>query len=393
MTRQVSRVAIVAAIVRKDVREFSRDTLYLVLSAVGLVMFVGLFYLVPDTVEESLTVGIQQTGMDELVSAYQAGAETDEALDVVPVDTAEHLRAAVAGDLEVYRTASGETVLVGPGAAAQAPEGSTTVTVDIGIAFPVDFVALTTAGQQPTVTVYTDADVPSEVQDAMTSVVREIAYTLSGRPLPVTEATVVLGTDRTGDQASMRDRLRPMLAFFVLMIETFALSSLIANEILNRTVTAVLLTPARVGDFLAAKTIYGTLLTGGQALLLLAAIGALTATSWGPLLVTVLLGALMFTGIGMITGSAGKDFIGTLFLTMLLVLPLLVPTFSVLFPGTAAGWVMAMPSYPVIDALDQVTSDGAGWSEIGPGLLGALVWVVVIYVAGVLVLKRKAETL
>ncbi len=391
MNRQVSRVAIVAAIVRKDIREFSRDTLYLVLSAVGLVMFVGLFYLVPDTVDESLTVGIQQTGMDELVATYQEGADADDALDVVPIDTAEHLRAAVAGELEVYRTAGGEIALIGPDAAR--PEGSTKVGVDIGIAFPADFVAATTAGRQPTVALFTDAAVPSEVQDAMTSFVREIAYTLSGRPLPVTQDTVVLGTDRTGDQASMRDRMRPMLAFFVLMIETFALSSLIANEVLNRTVTAVLVTPARVGDFLAAKTIYGTLLTGGQALLLLAAIGALTPATWGPLLATVLLGALMFTGIGMISGAAGKDFIGTLFLTMLFVLPLLVPTFSVLFPGTAAGWVRAMPSYPIIDALNQVTAYGAGWSDIGAGLAGALAWVVVIYVIGVVVLKRKAETL
>ncbi len=388
-----SRGAIVASIVRKDFREFSRDTLYIVLSAISLALFVALFYLVPDTVDESLTIGIQQTGMDELVETYEAGASTDEALDLVLIDTAEHLQAAVAGELDVYRSTTGEIALVGSGAGSERPEGTTKVTVDIGIVFPSGFVEAAAAGQQPTVAVYTDAAVPSEVQGAMTSFVREIAYTLSGRPLPVTEDAVVLGTDRTGDQASMRDRMRPMLAFFVLMIETFALSSLIANEVLNKTVTAVLITPARVGDFLAAKTIYGTILTGGQALILLAAVGAMTPAAWGPLLVTVLLGAVMFTGIAMISGSAGKDFIGTLFLTMLFVLPLLVPTFSVLFPGTAAGWVRAMPSYAIIDGLNQVTTYGAGWSDIGPGLAGALVWVVVIYFIGVLVLKRKVESL
>ncbi len=388
-----SRGAIIASIVRKDFREFSRDVLYIVLSAIGLVVFVAMFYLVPDTVDESLTIGIQQTGLNELVETYEAGASTDEALNLVPIDTAEHLQAAVAGELDVYRTATGEVALVSPGAESARPQDSTKVTVDIGIAFPARFVEETVAGQQPTVAVYTDAAVPQEVQGAMTSFVREIAYTISGRPLPVTEDAVVLGTDRSGDQASMRDRMRPMLAFFVLMIETFALSSLIANEVLNRTVTAVLVTPARVGDFLAAKTIYGTLLTGGQAVILLTAVGALTAGTWGPLLVTVLLGSLMFTGIAMIAGSAGKDFMGTLFLTMLFVLPLLVPTFSVLFPGTAAGWVRAMPSYPIIDALNQVTTYDAGWADIGAGLLGAFAWVVVIYLAGVLVLKRKVESL
>lgn len=395
MNRRVSRITIISSIVRRDFTEFSRDTLYIFLSVIGLVFFVLTYYLVPDTVDETITLGVHQTGMDQLVDQLVSGADAD-GLEVVELDTAEHLAAAVAGDLDTYRTDDGDVVLVGPGAQDRAPAGAERVDVMVGIAFPEHFLERTVANEEPTVTVYTDAAVPPEITDAMTSFVREIAYSLTGDELPVgdpEDGTVVLGQDRAGDQASLRDNLRPMLAFFVLMIETFALSSLIASEVMNRTVTAVLATPARVGDFLAAKTIYGTILTGSQAMVLLAAVGALTAQSWGPLLVCVLLGSVMFTGIAMITGSAGKDFIGTLFYTMLFVLPLMVPAFAVLFPGTGAAWVRAMPSYPIIDALNEITTYGAGWSQIAGSLAATLAWVVVVYLAGLLVLRRKVRSL
>lgn len=396
MNRHVSRAAVINSIVRKDFREFSRDQLYLFLSILGLVFFALTFYLVPDTVDESITLGVHQSGMDELVDQSTAGARASEGLDVVELDTAQHLQAVVAGDLEIYRTAAGDVVLVGAGAETEAPAGAEKLAVTIGMSFPDRFPESTIANERPSVTVYTDAAVPPEIKNSMTSLVREIAYSITGHELPVTEPaqeTVVLGPDRAGDQSSPRDSLRPMLALFVLMIETFALSSLIASEVMNRTVTAVLVTPARVGDFLAAKTIYGTILTAGQALILLLVIGALTLGNWGTLLATVLLGAVMFTGIAMITGSAGKDFIGTLFYNMLFIVPLMIPAFSVLFPGTAAGWVQLMPSYPIIDTLSKVTTYDAGWSEVAGSLGIALVWVAVIYAGGLLVLRRKVQTL
>lgn len=368
MNRRVSRAGIIAAIVRKDVTEFSRDQLYIFLSVFGLVLFVAVYYLVPDTVEESVTIGVHQTDLTEVLAAA-AAAETDDGaaqgLMLVPYPTEDALRTAVEdGD------------------------------VPIGLAFPEGFVDAAAAGQRPAVTVYTDAAAPPEIRDAMTSMVREIAFTLSGHPLPVTEPTdVVLGVDRAGDQVSLRDSLLPMLVFFVLMIETFALSSLIASEVANRTVTAVLVTPARVSDFLTAKTIYGGLLTGGQALIILVALQALTWGNAGLLLVTAALGALLFTGIGMITGSGGKDFFSTLFQTMLLVVPLMVPAFSVLFPGTAAPWVQVLPTYPIIDTLAAVAIDGAGWSDVAGNLGMAAAWVAVVYGAGLLVLRRKVRSL
>lgn len=231
-------------------------------------------------------------------------------------DSAERMAAAIADDVEAWRTDVGRIVLRDKKAGDKKPEDAKRVDVHVGLAFPDDFLAKTAAGKKTTVTLYADA-----------------------------------------------------------------------------AVTAVLVTPARLGDFLLAKTIYGTLLAGSQALVLIVIIRALTPDNWSVLLATVLLGSIMFTGIAMVTGSAGKDFIGTLFYSMLFLLPLMVPAFGVLFPGTAAAWVQAMPSYPILRTLHEVTTFGAGWNEVG-GYLGVMaVWVVAIYAAGLLVLRRKVASL
>ncbi|MHB1476716.1 MAG: ABC transporter permease, partial [Coriobacteriia bacterium] len=170
-------------------------------------------------------------------------------------------------------------------------------------------------------------------------------------------------------------------------------ASLVSTEVLQRTVTAVLVTPAKVGDFLAAKTIFGTVMSLSQALIMLALIGGITAQNWSLMLVVLFMGAIMFTGVALFVGAAGKDFIGQLFYSMLFLIPLLVPTFSVMFPGSAAAWVRAIPTYPIIDVLVRATSYGATWSDSWTSLAYAALWLVVLYGAGLVALKRKVESL
>jgi ABC-2 type transport system permease protein len=369
---------------------------YLFLSVIGLIMFIGVFWLSPSTVDESLTLGIYQTGMDELIDEFQEGADDAEGLSLVQIGSEKQLEAVIAGDLEAWRADSGEILIRDEEAGDPKPENAERVDVPVGIAFPARFIENTAAGTPSTVRVYTDAATPPEIKGAMTSFVREIAFSISGNDLPVTEPEqeqVVLGEDRAGNQVSMREKMRPMLALFVLMIEVLALASLISTEVLTRTVQAVLVTPAKVGDFLAAKTIYGTMLAGSQALIVLVAIGAFTAENWFLLLVTMLIGSLMFTGVAMVVGSAGKDFIGTIFYSMLFLIPLMIPAFSILFPGSASTWVRVLPTYGLVQVLVNVTSYSATWSDVAPYLATTVAWVAALYLAGLFTLKRKVETL
>jgi ABC-2 type transport system permease protein len=392
MSRPVPRTTVIRAIIRKDLAEYSRDRLWVFLTVMVLIVIVVLFWTLPDEVNETITVGV--SGLDQTDALAESSGE--EGLVTVPFASEDDLRAVVAGDAEAWAV-DGETVVIPAGSDASPPAGAQEVAVSIGLAFPAGFVAAVHAGDVPQATVYVAAAVPAEVEGAMSSLVREIAFAVAGEPFPVdttdpTAVFVVLGEDRAGDQASARDGFRPLIVFLVLMMEMFVMASLIAKEIQDRTVTAVLVTPATVGDVLAAKGITGALSGLVQAVIVLVAIDSLTPH---PLLILtlMLLGSVLISGTAMIVGSTGRDFISTLFYGMAYMVPLLVPAFAALFPGTAAAWVRVLPSYPLVRGLVEVTTYGAGWSETMPELAALLVWCVALFGLGWTVLRRKVQTL
>jgi ABC-2 type transport system permease protein len=407
MERKVSRASIVAAIVSKDIRAFTRDTIWVMLSIVGLVAYVTVFYLMPEQVNEQITVGVHEYDLEEVLGEFE---EQEEGLTLVEFDSEEDLEAVIAGELQAWDTPDG-LYLRDREADDPKPEEGTELDVGIGLAFPDGFVeSAVLAGQgaadaeKSTVTVYMDASVPSEYRNAMTSAVREIGYAVRTAAMGGTEEDmipvgwpdedeIILGEDRAGEQIPLRDKLRPMLAFFVLMIESFSLAGLVAMEVQSRTVTAVLVTPAKQSDFLVAKGITGTTLAFLQATLILALVGGFTASTWAPLLAIILMGAVMVTGVSMLVGAAGKDFMGTLYFGMLALIPLIIPSFAALFPGTAADWVQYLPSYGIIKALVDVTAYGESWAGIGPDLGLSAAWVVAILAAGVWALRRKVASL
>jgi len=388
MARPVSHAAVVAAIVRKDLREFGRDRLWLILTIVGLALFIGVFWLLPGSVDETIRVGVTPPDLADTLIGFSAEetrggtgdaasqeAQPTQGLEVVRFDSAAKLRAVVSGEAD------------GPDVA-------------VGLAFPADFAGAIERGAPVTVTVYVASGVPPEVRQAMESAVREIAYFAAGAAegadpadvVPVRQETVVLGPDRAGEQVPLRERMRPLLAFFVLMMESLALAGLIAVEIQRRTVTALLVTPASLTDVLTAKSLLGTSLAFSEAVLMLALTRSFGA-GWSVLLAAALLGAVIVTGTALVSGAAGRDFMGTLFLSMVLLVPLAIPAVTVLFPGSTAVWVKALPTYGVMEVFVRVTSYGESWAELwGPLALAAL-WCAAVFGAGLLVLRRKVRTL
>lgn len=369
-TRAPSRAGIVAAIVRKDLTTFARDRLWMVLTPLALAMFVGLYWLMPARVDETLVVGVHPPALAAALGLALGVAEDDPALTVVPFDDAEAMAAAVAD-------------------ADAVPAGTPRPLV--GLSLPLDLLLRARLGQPATATVYVGSDVPDAVRDAMATAVREVAATAAGAPLPVAwtaDDVVVLGTDRAGAQIAARERMRPLLAFMVLLTESLALASLVAVEVSQRTASALLATPARTVDVLLAKGLVGTLLAFTQALVLLVATRAFGPT-WPVLLVAVLLGAMMMAGVGMLTGAAGHDFIGTLFYGMGFLLVLMVPAVGELFPGSAAPWVQAIPSYGLVEAMVGSSVYGLGFADLVGPLLAAAGWVAVVFAVGWWVLGRK----
>jgi ABC-2 type transport system permease protein len=377
----VSRASIVATIVRKDLAAYSRDAVWIGLTIFGLVIFIALFWVLPDDVDETLTVGVtgDVTGLGIPVAGIGFPG-----LEFVPVDSAEDLEAVIRGDADLYRSDTGAVVVGG-----DAPDGFDRVALEIGIAFPEGFAGDVAAGRPVTVSIYVDAAVPDDVRLAMAGVIGGV---VAPGEAPALANIEVLGEDRAGNQITPRESFRPLFAFMVLLMEGFVMASLIATEIQSRTVTALLVTPARTGDVLVAKGITGAITGLTQAIVLLAATRSFASE---PVLIVVLMlfGAVMVAGLAMVAGSAGRDFMGTLFIGMALMIPLMIPAFAAIFPGTASPVVQILPSYPLVQGLVEVTNYGGGWGEV-TGSLGVLAaWCVAIFALGWVVLRRKVESL
>jgi len=409
MSRPASRASIIQAIVWKDLREIFRDRLWMIITPLSMLFVVVVFWMMPAKVNETLILGVYPPAFVQVFEAIdeREGDEGDDdgsrsgGLEVVPFDDVGRLAAAVSG------TSDG-------------PEGQK---ITIGVAFPGDMSGKIWSGanafgeemtgeqvgppqvptEKVTVTVYVDAGIPEGITGAISSVIREIVIGMQaaaagidpGEALPVTmpaKETIILGEDRAGRQVPLRQKIRPILAILLLLVETLALAGLVAVEIERRTVTALLVTPARGGDVLAAKALTGTILALGQGLFFLLATGS-PGDDWLLLGTLMLLGAVMMSALGLISGAAGRDFMSTLFCGLALVAPLMIPAFAILFPGGASLWVKVLPSYGLCAAMVEVVGYGRGWGHVAPYFGMILAWNGVILGAALFILKRRVESL
>jgi ABC-2 type transport system permease protein len=376
---------IISAIVRKDVAAFRADRFFMLMTLLGIILYPVFFWLLPSSVDETIRLGVTPPAIQQALEGLQGSDGAQGAEGSEGAEGSDGLESTTQG-LE-FVPYPDETSLAT--AVEQGEDG-----VVAGMAFPADFAEAAAAGRETTVTLYVTADLPPEVEAMLTGLVSEIGYLAAGQPPPVDPmtATTVLGEDRVGNQVTLREQLRPLIAFFVLIVETFALASLVANEVQQRTVQAVLVTPASSRDFIAAKGVTGTSLAFAEAVLIMLLIGGF-AVGAPILLVALLLGAVLVTGFGLLSGAFGKDFITVLFISMLFMIPLMVPAFAALFPGTPAGWIRALPSYGLVDTIVAVTTQSAGWAEVAPSLLALAAWCLVIFAAGAAVLSWRVARL
>ena len=111
------------------------------------------------------------------------------------------------------------------------------------------------------------------------------------------------------------------------------------------------------------------------------------------LLVALLIGSVMAAGIGMLAGSAGRDFMTTIFISVVFIIPMAVPAIAALFPGAASAWVQVLPTYGFIETIVGVIAYGQGWAESMGYLLISAAWCVAIFVAGWFILRKRVEAL
>ena len=218
--------------------------------------------------------------------------------------------------------------------------------------------------------------------------VRELSFVIGGHPLALDITQEVLGPDVADQPVSPRDRMLPLLAVFILLMETLGLASLISTEIETGTLRALLVTPMRVSHLFLAKGITGTMLAFVQGAVLMLVTGGLRQQP--VLMLTVLLvGSVMVTGLAFLLASVSRDLMSVLGWGVLLLIILAIPGMAILLPGLVSGWVRALPSHYLADAVHQVVNYGAGWAEVAANLAALAGFAALFVVLGMATLRRR----
>lgn len=347
----------IAALLRKDLRLYFSNRFFALITVLGLVFYAAIYFLMPGELDDTVQMAIYA---DELPPVLDTELE-DGGVVLLEMDSPESLKRAVA---------SGEQ--------------------EVGVVLPEGFTRRAAAGERQTVQIYFSSAFPDEFKELYVLFLQELGFMLSGQPLAIDVQEEILGVDRAGDQIPYRDRMLPLFAVLILMLETMGLASLVTSEVTGGTIEALLVTPLRVEGLFTAKAIFGVGLAFVQAALLMAVTGAL---SEGPLLILLLLllGSLLVTGVAFLIASVASDMMSVMGWGIVAVLVMSLPAFSVLVPGLTTAWVRVIPTYYLVDGVYRVVNYGAGWADMSQNLLALLLFSVVFLALGIVVLRRRFQ--
>lgn len=331
---------VIATLVAKDLTLYFRDRFFAIITVLGLVAYIALYFVMPSSVDESFDIGVfAEGGASAFVDMGMPGVAFTE------IDSLETLQ----DDVE-----DGDVLA--------------------GIALDAD----------GAVTLYS----ASTISDAARDSVEALIGGMFAGDLPVTIRQEVIGTDYAGEQIPLRDRVVPLFAVFVLFVEVLGLASLIADEVENRTIRALMVTPMNVGGLFISKGIFGVGLAFSQAAILMLVTGGLQSQ---PLLIltALLLGSIMVTGIAFLIAAFSRDLMSVVSWGMLAMIVLTVPALTVLFPGPVSDWIRLIPTHYLVDSVDQVANFGAGWSDVAGNFAVLIAASGILLTLGAGVLRRK----
>jgi ABC-2 type transport system permease protein len=348
----------ITTLLKKDLLLFSRDRFYFLITVVGIVMYLVIYFIMPQTLNEQMKLALYAPGIPGLDNIDPSLVE-GQGIDLKLFESGDQIKEAVA-----------------------------TNNFPAGIVLPADFLTSVRAGEKPTITVYFSAAAPEELRTAVTTMINEIAAHATGQKTVLELQPEFLGQDLSGSQIPWRDRLIPALVIFILGTEVMSLASLIATELEQKTIRALLVTPLRLNDLLTAKAILGITMAFIQVVLFAAIVGGLAQQTFA-MLVVLLVGSVLVTGTGFLIASLARDLMGVTAWGMIAMIIFVIPAIGGLIPGLLAGWAKFIPSYHLTDAISQLVNYHNGIGAISTNLMIMLGWSAVFAIIGVITLRRR----
>ena len=346
---------VIGTLVAKDLSLFFRNRFFTLISGLGLVFYIAMYFFLPNQVDETLELALYAPDIPiDLLEEME-----EDGLEFLDMDSEEALK---------------EIVMTGD--------------YGVGVALPENLIQRINAGELPEVRVYFTPDIPAEFREIYMILAQELAFMISGAPLYLETTEEIIGIDMAGQQIPPRERMLPMLAIFILMMETLGLASLISTEIEAGTIRALLITPMGIPDLFLGKSITGVILAFSQVTLLMIITGGLDQE---PMLVllTLLLGSILVTGIGFLVASVSRDMMSVLGWGMLALLIMIIPSLVIFLPGIGTNWIEIIPTYYLVDAVYRVLNFEASWVDVWQNLVATTAFAALFVVLGIAALRRK----
>ncbi len=252
--------------------------------------------------------------------------------------------------------------------------------LDAGLVLPAGFDTTVTTGAPDDLDFYVGGESLASNRILLAVTTLDLVRGIDGTAPPAEVTVVKLGEDTP----NLTTRLLPMIVMYAVAIAgAFVPAAGLVDEKQHRTLSALLISPARMGEVLAAKGALGVILALATGLVTLAINGVWGSSPLVMVLSLVLAGAMMVE-IGLILGAWAQD-ANTMFTAfksggILIFFPVVI----YIFPGIPQ-WIGKLgPSFYFLDPIFRAVAGNAGlgdvWGElvIGVAIVVALVPLVVM---------------
>jgi len=333
---------------KKDLTLFFKNRFFSMITILGLVAFIIIYFALPKLEEDKIKIGIY----------------SDVSLTKIYYFLELH-------DTEVYDASSIEDL----------KEKVSKKVISFGIYFP------SNVKEKKTLKLIVNAETENEMKEAYEYIAKELFHTEFGYQLNIESENEIIGVDLAGKQIPVRKRLIPILAFFLIIAETLGLSTLISDELENKTIYALLSTPVTVGDIFFSKGVMGLITTLIPSLLfILITVGF---RNFPLIFLLLIFGSLFAISIGFLIGSIAKDMMSIIGYGFVIFILIIIPSFNVLAPGTLSSWVKIIPAYYLVDGLHKIINFNSPFLSLLPNILILIISQGILFLFGSLILKRR----
>lgn len=246
---------------------------------------------------------------------------------------------------------------------------------DAGLYLPAGFDEEVINGDQPELQFYVGGESLASNRIILAVTTLELIRGIEGSEPPVDVLVVQLG--EAGPDVSRR--VLPILLMMAVAIAAgFLPAASIVQEREDRTLSALLVSPASMSDFLGAKAGFGVILALVTGFVTLALNDAIAGQWWAHLFVLTVAGVMM-AEVGLLLGTWAKDS-NTLFAAWKGGAILLIfPAFFFLFPELPQWIAKLGPTYYFLEPAFAIANEGAGLQDVlGTLLIGVAICLALI---------------